>query len=169
MGRRAVDLFDDPPWQTGMPVDQPTPARRSLVVSLVLVALLISSMALPWFASGETPPWTPFSHWLDLGWSPGTQKWGFLVLALGAVVAISLGIAIPTPGKARLSLLLVVATGLVCATLLEAIADLSVDPGPNLHADYGAWIGGAAAVLAWFGIAVATYISWRAPVPSRQP
>ena len=57
--------------------------------------------------------------------------------------------------KARMSLLLLVATSLVVVTLLEAFAHLAVNPGPNLHADYGAWVGSAAAVLAWVNIVVA--------------
>jgi hypothetical protein len=58
---------------------------------------------------------------------------------------------------------LLVATSLVVATLLEATAHLSVDPGPKLDADYGAWIRSVVAVLAWIGSAVATCLARKAP------
>jgi hypothetical protein len=167
MGKQAVDLFDNAPWSTGEPADkQPARSPRPLlVVSLVLVGLLMSSMALPWFTSGETPAWTPFSHWLNLGWSPGSQKWGFLVLALGAAAAIAIGVAISTPRKVPMSLLLLVASSLLVATLLEGFAHLAVNPGPNLHADYGTWVGSVAAVLAWVDIAVAAVLARKASTP----
>lgn len=158
MDRRAIDLFDDAPWPTEVPVNEPASPRPWLVASLVLAGLFLMSMALPWFTSPETPAWTPFSHWLDLGWSPGTQNWGFLVLALGAVTAIAICMALLTPRKALIVLALLVATSLVVAAFLEARASLSVNPGPNLHADYGAWIGTAVAVLALTCIAVSTYL-----------
>ena len=77
MDRRAIDLFDDAPWPTEVPVNEPASPRPWLVASLVLAGLFLMSMALPWFTSPETPAWTPFSHWLDLGWSPGTPELGF--------------------------------------------------------------------------------------------
>ncbi len=54
--------------------------------------------------------------------------------------------------------LLLVATGLLVVTLLEASAHLSVNPGPNLHAAYGALIGSAAAALSWICLALGTYL-----------
>jgi hypothetical protein len=140
----------------GHPTSSPRPW---LVASLVLLALLLSSTALPWFTSAETSQWGPLSHRLDLGWAPGTQDWGFLVLALGAAAVIAAGIALVAPKRAPRVVLLVLASALVVATLLELNAHLSVNPGPNLHADYGAWVGGAAAVLAWIGVAVVTYLA----------
>ncbi len=160
---RSIDLFDDAPWSTEVPVDhRSVPSPRSLlVVSQVLVVLLLASLALPWFKSSETPAWNPFSSWLNLGWAPGTKNWGFLDLALAAVVAVSIGLAIASARNAWTGLVLLAATALVVVTLLEASAQLSVNPGPNLHADYGAWIGSAAAVLAWMGIAVVAALSLR--------
>jgi hypothetical protein len=140
-----------------------------LVASLGLVAVLMSSMALPWYSSAETPNWTPFSRWLDVGWLPGSQNWGFLVFALSGAVAGSIGLAIATPRNVRMTILLSVATVLVVATLLEVLARTSVDPGPNLHAAYGAWVGGTAAVLAWVAIASATCLARRHPVARRGP
>jgi hypothetical protein len=128
---------------------------------LGFVVLLISSMALPWFTSSETPAWTPFSHGLNLGWSPGTQNWGFLVLALAAALAIGIGVVIPSPRKGRTTIALLFITALAVTTLLKTSAELSVNPGPNLHADYGAWFGGTAAVVAWIGLAVATCVVHR--------
>lgn len=165
MGTRpSIDLFDDPPWPSEAPSHE-TPVRSprsSLVTSLVFVGILLASMALPWFASAETPAWTPFSHWLNLGWSPGTQKWGFLVLALGVLTVLAIVTGLLWPRRAWLVVVLVLAGVLVVVTLLEATAQLSVDPGPNLNAAYGAWIGSTAAVLAWCGIAVATYLGRKA-------
>lgn len=166
---RSIDLFDDAPWSTEVPVDHGTvrSPRSLLVVSLASVVLLMASLAIPWFKSGETPAWTPFSNWLNLGWAPGTKNWGFLVLALAAVVAISIGLVIPSARNTWTGLVFLAATAMVVVTLLEATAQLSVNPGPELHADYGAWIGSAAAVLAWIGIAVVTGLSLRRSSTSR--
>lgn len=163
VNRQAVDLFDDAPWPTELPFDQQKvhSPRPILVASLFFVAVLLLSMTLPWFTSAETPGWLPFSHWLNLGWSPGTQDWGFLVLGLAAFVAIGIGLAIHSPRSPGTTLALAFATALVVTTLLEASAGLSVNPGPNLHADYGAWIGATAAVLAWGGLVVARYLANR--------
>ncbi len=170
VGRRPFDLLGDPQWSAELPVDHPCTLspRQLLVASLASVVLLMASMALPWFKSSETPSWTPFSHWLDLGWSPGTRNWGLLVLALSAAVAIAIGVVIPSIRKSRMILLLCVATALVVTTLLESTSDLSVDPGPNLSAYYGAWIGDTAAVLAWICIAIATHRLSRPLLKRRQ-
>jgi hypothetical protein len=45
--------------------------------------------------------------------------------------------------------------------VLEATANLSVDPEPNLHADYGAIVGVWAAVLLWIGLALGTHLKIR--------
>jgi hypothetical protein len=58
-------------------------------------------------------------------------------------------------------LLSLVATGLLVVTLLEASAHLTVDPGPNLQADYGAVIGSGAAVLLWVTLAVGPHLRVR--------
>ncbi len=160
---RSIDLFDDAPWSTEMPVDHRAvrSPRSVLVGSLALVLLLMASFALPWFKSSETPAWTPFTSWLNLGWAPGTENWGFLVLALAAVVAVSIGLVILSGRTAWTGLVFLAATALAVVTLLEASAQLSVNPGPNLHADYGAWLGSAAAVLAWIGISVVAALSLR--------
>jgi len=148
MAKRAVDLFDDPPWKSeDATVPRVRPARAALNCTLVLVLLFIASMALPWFHSGETPPWTPFAHWLDLGWAPGTQRWGFLLLALGAALATATGLTIRTHRKVLFGLLPVLATALVVMTVLETSAHLGVNPGPLLQADFGAWFGVSLAAL----------------------
>lgn len=166
VGRRPIDLFHGPAWSTKAPARdvQITSPRPCLVASLLLVALLLCSMAFPWFTSAETPAWTPFSHWLNLGSGPGTQKWGILVLMVDVAMAAGLIIGLLWPRKGWLFVLLVLATVLVVVTVLEASASVSVNPGPNLHADYGAWIGSAASVLAWSGIAAAVYIAFRRPI-----
>jgi hypothetical protein len=128
---------------------------------LGFVVLLIASMALPWFTSSETGAWTPFSDWLNLGWSPGTQNWGFLVLALASASAIGIGVVISSVQKSRTTVAMLLASALAVTTLLETSAELSVNPGPRLHAEFGAWIGGTAAVVAWIALAVATYVAHR--------
>lgn len=160
MSKQSVDLFHDPGWPTDMPVGQPTVdwRRRTLLASIALVGLLICSMALPWFRSAETPSWTPFSHWLDLGWSPGTQHWGFLLLGLALGVAVGTGVALRCKSMLVMMPLVALATCLLVVTLLEASAHLSVDPGPDLQADYGALLGTGTAVVLWIGLALALFL-----------
>jgi len=133
--------------------------RLALLASSVLSGLLMISLVLPWFTSAETPQWTPFSHWLDLGWSPGTRNWA--LLGLDAALAVGIGAALWSASKLGMHLLSLVATGLLVVTLLEASAHLTVDPGPNLQADYGAVIGSGAAVLLWVTLAVGPHLSVR--------
>ena len=157
-----MDLFDGPAWPTDVSVRQPTvdSRRLTLLVSLALIGLLMCSLALPWFTSAETPSWTPFSHWLDLGWSPGTRNWGFLLLGLSGGLAVGIAVVLRSAGKFGMILLLMAATGLVVVTLMEASASLSVDPGPNLHADYGAIIGACIAVALWIGLALGPHLKF---------
>ena len=163
VSRPSVDLFDDPSWSTDVSGGQPTGDSRRLVllVSLALTALLMSSMALPWFTSAETPSWMPFSHWLDLGWSPGTRNWAFLLFGLSVGVAVGIAVVLRSVGRLGMILLLLAATGLLIVILLEATANLSVDPGPNLHADYGAVVGVWAAVLLWISLAFGLHVKIR--------
>lgn len=163
-----MDLFDDAPWPMELAVGQPVvrSPRPILGAALGFLLLFVVSMGLPWFTSAETPAWTPFSHWLDLGWSPGTERWGYLVLGLGLVAAAVTGVAVWSLNTRRLWSALSLTTALV-VTVLEASANLAVDPGPNLHADYGAWIGSAAAVLGWAGIGLAIVVAPKRPAPGR--
>ena len=157
MRKRAVELFDDPAWRPEVEAVHPArPSQASLICTLIAVVLFIASMALPWFRSGETSPWTPFSHWLNLGWSPGTQGLGLLLVALGAALAAVTAITIWTRHKVLFGLLPLLATALVVMTVLEASAHLSVDPGPLLQADFGAWLGEGLAVFVLITAAVAT-------------
>lgn len=168
MGKRAVDLFDDPAWKTETEAAHPArPSSASLICTLTLVVLFMASTALPWFDSGETPPWTPFSHWLNRGWSPGSQRWGLLMLALGAALAAATGITIRTRRKILFGLLPVFAAALVVVTILETAAHLSVNPGPPIQADFGAWIGEGLAVLVLITAAVAAIFG--IPTRFRQP
>lgn len=156
MGKRAVDLFDDPAWRMeGEVVHLARPSQASLIYTLTLVVLFMASTALPWFQSGETLPWTPFSHWLNRGWSPGTQRWGLLMLALGAALAVAAGLTIRTRRKILFGVLPVFAAALVVMTILETSAHLSENPGPPLHADFGAWIGDGLAFLVLVTAAIA--------------
>jgi hypothetical protein len=79
-------------------------------------------------------------------------------LGLEAGVAVGIGVALRSASKFGLKLLFLAATGLLVVTLLEASAQLSVDPGPNLQADYGALIGSAAAALLWIGLALGPHL-----------
>jgi hypothetical protein len=159
MGKRPVDLFDDAPWPTEI-ADAADPSPRSaLVASLVLVVLLTASMALPWFHGTESPPWTPFAHWLDRGWSPGTQDWGFLMLALSVATTVVLGFTIRSPRRLRVGVLVVLATALVVVVALEDSAHLPMGDGPNLDAYYGAWIGTTFAAFAWILVAIGALVA----------
>jgi len=163
VSKAAVDLFDGPSWSTDVSGGQPTvdSGRLALLVSLALTGLLMGSMALPWFTSAETPSWTPFSHWLDLGWSPGTRNWAILVFGLSAGVAVGIAVVLRSAGKLGMILLLLASTGLLVVILLEATANLSVDPGPSLHADYGAIVGAWAAALLWVSLAFGLHLKIR--------
>lgn len=158
MRKQAVDLLRDPPWSVGTPDGHPpAPAPRpALITSLMFLALFMGSMALPWFTSSATPTWTPFSHRLGLGWSPGTQDWGFLLLVVAAAVAVEIGIAIWKQRSVWMGVTLLSVSALVVATFFESSARRSGVPGPSLHSDYGAWIGDTVAAAAWISIAVAT-------------
>ncbi len=160
MDEHSVDLFEGPSPPTGLTVGPSTARSRRLTLfaSLALVSLLMASMALPWFTSAETPSWTPFSHWLNLGWSPGTRNWALLLFVLAVGVAIGAAIATWSASKVARRLLLLAATVLLVVTFLEAPARQSVNPGPNLHADYGATIGTCAAVLLWIGLALGPHL-----------
>jgi hypothetical protein len=153
MGRRtvAIDLFDDPPWPTDVPARKPllSSARPLLVASLVLVAVVLGSTALPWSTSAETPAWTPYAHGLDVGGGPGTQDWGFLVAAITVATALATVAALHRPGPVRIGASLVGLSALVATTVPDLFAHLTVDPGPSLDAAYGAWIGTVAGMLAW--------------------
>jgi hypothetical protein len=163
LSKASVDLFDGPSWSTDVSGGQPTVDSRrfTLLVSLGLNGLLMCSMALPWFTSAETPSWTPFSHWLDLGWSPGTRNWAFLLFGLSAGVTVGIAVVLRSAAKFGMILLFLAATGLLVVTLLEATANLSIDPGPNLHGDYGAIIGAWAAILLWIDLALGTHLKIR--------
>lgn len=170
MSGPPIDLFDDPPWPTEVSFREASSGspRPLLIGSLAFVGLFSISMALPWFTSAETPQWTPFSHWLNRGFVPGTQEWGFVMLALDIVTAFSIVMAIIWARRSWQIALLGLATILVLTTISEASAHLSpAHPGPNLGADYGAWIGVAMVVLAWWCLALATIFrhSWRSAHP----
>ena len=116
-------------------------------------------MALPWFDGAESPPWTPFSHGLDRGWSPGTQDWGFLMLALSVTTAVVVGFTIRSPRNVRVGVLLVLATALVVVVVLEDAARTRVGDGPNLDAYYGAWIGTTLGAFAWIWVAIGALLA----------
>ncbi|MGH9091540.1 MAG: hypothetical protein ACRDZR_09220 [Acidimicrobiales bacterium] len=163
MSRSPIDLFDDPPWSGEAPVHEvPTVSPRpDLMASLTLVALLLFSMALPWFTGRVTPQsgTSPLSGSLSRGWSPGTEDWGILMMVLGALTALAIVIGMLWPRRPLLVTLLVVATILAVVTVAEAFS--FGDPWPDLRAAYGAWIGVPAIVFAWCCIAVATVLDLR--------
>lgn len=160
MGRSHIDLFDDPAWSGdapvgGVPVVSPRPC---LTASAALVALLLFSMQFPWFAGTATPQSgsAPLAGLLSRGWLPGTEDWGFLMLALGVLTALAIVIGLLWPVKSLLITLFVLATMLSCVTIAEAFASSLGDPWPYLRSGYGAWIGAPATVFAWCCIGVAT-------------
>jgi hypothetical protein len=160
MSGPRIDLFDDPPWSGEAPADEVpgVSPRPCLTASLALVALLLFSMAFPWLTGAATTAigqTSPFSTLLSRGWSPGTQNWGFLMLALGALTVLAIVLGILWPRKGLLISLLFLMTILASIALTEAFAPSE----SNLHADYGAWIGVPAVVFAWCCIAVATALA----------
>ncbi len=56
MGKRTVDLFDDPAWKTKTEAVHPVrPSQAALICTLTLVVLFMASTALPWFHSARRP------------------------------------------------------------------------------------------------------------------
>ena len=172
MPRQALDLFNDPPWPTELPADQPavrTP-RPWLVILLALVVVLVSSLWLSWFIGGEGSGLSPLSNLLDrgwnTGWSPGTQNWGLIILGLAAVVSVVGALAIRSPTVRATAVLLLSTTVLLVVTLLETSSDPSFAPGPYFHADRGAWVGSVAVVLAWVAAMRALRVATRSRLSS---
>ncbi len=164
--RRSFDLFNDPIWLA----EPPGTSRSALYSSrvpfrflLTSAALLATSMALPWYSSSETVALSPLSNWLNLGWGPGSRRWGFVILALALLVAIGAEIAVLAPRKALAGMLLIFEVLLLFATCLEVFAHPSIDPGPSLDADWGAALGFLAAIFAFLSGIYAMFVTQREP------
>jgi len=157
MVMRRVGGLDDPIWDEAIPrlARQPRKVsiRSPLLCSLIAASMAALSTALPWFVSAENPPMNSFSRWLVRGWHPGYQGWGWILLALSLLLVVGLAVAVWRPRAALLGSLLCLGVLLLAAALLEAVAHPSLDPGPDLHAAWGAWIGVLAAVVACAGMA----------------
>lgn len=129
------------------------PTKRALVKWPLLVALgatvlFATCLAMPWFASAENPPMNPFSHWLIRGWRPGETGWAWILLGLCVVLATGIAMSLLYPRTVILVLALGVGMLLLVATILEWSAHPSLDPGPDLHSDWGTWIGALAVIAA---------------------
>ena len=135
-------------------------ARQLFLAAAALVAVMLASTLLPWFTSAETPSWTPYSRWLDLGWAPGTRDFGLVMAALAVVTVVCLVLVTLRPGRVGGVVALGLTVGLLAVALVESAAHLSVDPGPDLHFDWGAVLGCAALTAAVGCTAVATYAAW---------
>ena len=154
---RSIDLFDDAPWSTEVPVDHrvrsvtPVVARR--VAGARRPALGQSRVAL--VQEFRDSRLDAVFELVEPGLGTRDEELGPSRLGPGrGGGCFHRAWRSRPPRNAWTGLVFLAATALVVVTLLEASAQLSVNPGPNLHADYGAWIGSAAAVLAWMGIAV---------------
>lgn len=160
---RHVDLFDDPPWPTALPPVEPVARspRPWLLASLAWLALFLGSMALPWFGGTWTPGWPPLSPRLDGGGLPGTRAWGILMVVLAGITIATASMAFVSRRRAWVIASLVAGATLVAAIAPETLARVPDGDGPGLPADYGAWAGLAAAVLAWLCVAVAAPLAWR--------
>ena len=102
-----------------------------------------------------------FSHLLIRGWRPGNQGWGWVLLALSLLLVVGLAVAIWRPRAAVLGGLLCLGVILLAAALLEALAHPSLDPGPDLHAAWGTWLGILAIVVACTGTTIAIGLAIR--------
>lgn len=171
MSRAPIDLFDDPDWSAEARVGEAPKVspRPCLTASLALVALLLFSMQFPWLALTVTPQAgsPPLSGLLSRGWLPGTQDWGFLMLALGVFTALAIVIGLLWPMRSLLIALFVLATVLLLVTIAEAFASSFGDPWPYVHSGYGAWIGAPAVGFAWCCTAAATALSLSRARPPR--
>ena len=171
--RGSVDLFDDPPW-TSSPAADRHQVRRWAFATLTLCLLgavgVAISTTLPWFGLDESlgvgflrrqDQMSGLSRYLQPAqfgsFSPGTQAWGFLILALSGGVAMSAIITLGTDVVGRrtpfgLSVVVAVLTLLlVIAAVLEAHAKPPFGDGPPLRFSWGAVVGVAAATTSLIG------------------
>ena len=171
--RGSVDLFDDPPW-TSSPAADRHQVRRWAFATLTLCLLgavgVAISTTLPWFGLDESlgvgflrlqDQMSGLSRYLQPAqfgsFSPGTQAWGFLILALSCGVAMSAIITLGTDVVGRRTpfglyvVVAVLALLLVIATVLEAHAKPPFGDGPPLRFSWGAVVGVAAATTSLIG------------------
>ncbi len=165
MVRHHDGWLDDPIWAEASPILATEPRKLSvrspLLCSVVAASVAALSTALPWFVSAENPPMSSFSHLLIRGWRPGNQGWGWVLLALSLLLVVGLAVAIWRPRAAVLGGLLCLGVILLAAALLEALAHPSLDPGPDLHAAWGTWLGILAIVVACTGTTIAIGLAIR--------
>jgi hypothetical protein len=172
--RGSVDLFDDPPWTSSPAAADPHQGRRSAIAALGLCLLgavgVAISTTLPWFGLDESlgvgflrlqDQMSALSRYLQPAgfgsFSPGTQEWGFLILALSCGVAMSaiMTVAMPLIGRRTpfglYLVLAVLALLLVIASVLDAHAKPPFGDGPPLRFSWGAVVGVAAATTSLIG------------------
>ena len=178
----SVDLFDDPPWTSSPPTADRHQGRRSAIAALGLCLLggvgVAVSTTLPWFGLDESLG-VGFLHLQDQmgalsrylqpaqfgSFTPGTQEWGFLILALSCGVATSaiMTIAMRLIGRRTpfglYVVLAVVALLLAIACALDAHAKPPFGDGPPLRFSWGAVIGVAAAATSLIGACSALILS----------
>jgi hypothetical protein len=180
---RGIDLFDDPPWE-------PSSETRRTHVRVQIIPLIVCALASSAFVAAANLPWfgfvgtgIPSDHYSALapelapprsgltGLIPGSQSWGFLLVAWSVLVAgLALGAVIacarnPLSQVRRLNrLLLSVALAslvLISLVVLELTAKVHFGDGPIIGYDWGAIVGLGLAVVSsiggWFAWATSTY------------
>ena len=80
---------------------------------------------------------------------------------MSLLLVVGLAVAIWRPRAAVLGGLLCLGVILLAAALLEALAHPSLDPGPDLHAAWGTWLGILAIVVACTGTTIAIGLAIR--------
>ena len=172
--RGSVDLFDDPPWISSPAATDRRQGRRSATALLGLCLLgavgVAISTTLPWFGLDESlgvgflrlqDQSSALSRYLQPAqfgsFSPGTQEWGFLILALSCGVAMSaiVTIAMHLIGQSSpcglYVVLAVLALLLAIACVLDAHAKPPFGDGTPLRFSWGAVVGVAAATTSLIG------------------
>ena len=175
--RGSVDLFDDPPWTGPPPVaarHRPLSAVAALGVCLLGALGVAISTTLPWFGLDDSigigflrlqSEMSALSRYLEPvqggSVSPGTQGWGFLILALScgaawvAIITLAgLGIGRRVPVGLYV-LLTALALLLVVASVLDAHARPPLGDGPPLRFSWGAVVGVTAATMSLIGACLA--------------
>ncbi|HVT42420.1 MAG TPA: hypothetical protein VHD39_05505, partial [Acidimicrobiales bacterium] len=187
------DLFDDPPWIAPKDVAQ---SHGRLWMALAYgvctlgAAVTAISTTFPWFGvddgvgyggvfgldeqrSALARDLTPL--FVTAGVAPGTQSWGFVILALAACVA--LGAFVVTvfvlwgrrPPIVLRGALVALALALVIVCVLEAHAQPLSGDEPIFRFSWGAIVGVAAAVVSLLGAGLALVSGkgeWSANRPS---
>jgi uncharacterized BrkB/YihY/UPF0761 family membrane protein len=148
----------------------------SLCVCAVAAGAIVAAVHLPWFGSvgnDSVPKFSAISGALwRTGLVPGSQDWGYLVVAWSALLVVGALVAAfacafrrshSRPPLSGLLLCLALASVvLVAIVLAELSASAQFDLVSYAPSDWGAWIGLGLAVVSSFGAWFA-WATWRFP------